>query len=97
MGGPSTRGRAKRGRGGWGGHGSEASSSRSNTHTGVVAYEFFVDLDCRPHSRLPFPDSFAMALVDSKPASFWLQVDGCPNDPSWVSAEYAMDDSMRLG
>ena len=90
-------GRAKHGREARGGCGSEASSSRSNIHTGVAVYEFFVDLDYRPHSRLPLPDSFAMALVDSKPSNFWLQVDGCPNGPPWDSAEYAMDDSMRLG
>ena len=55
---------------GRGAHGSEASSSRSNAHTSFAAYEFFVDLNCHPHSRLPLQDSFAMALVDSKPAAF---------------------------
>ena len=71
--------------------------SSSNAHTGVAAYEFFVGLDYHPHSRLLLPDSFDTALMDSKLAGFWLQVDGCPNGPSWVSAEYTMDDSVLLG
>ena len=56
-----------------------------------------MDLDYRPHSRLPLPDSFAMALEDSKSVGFWLQVEGCPNGPSWVSKEYIMDDAVLLG
>ena len=63
----------------------------------VAAFEFVVDLDCRHHSRLYVSDSFVMAMVNRKPAGFWLQVDGCPNGPSWASAEYVVDDSMHLG
>ena len=56
-----------------------------------------VDLFCRPCSRLFLPDSFASALPEDKPAGFWLQVEGCPNGPSWVEVEYNADDSMLLG
>ena len=38
-----------------------------------------------------------MAMVNRKPAGFWLQVEGCPNVLFWVFAEYASDDSMLLG
>ena len=30
------------------------------------------------------------------PDGFWLQVEGCPNGPSWVLAEYAPDDAILL-
>ena len=55
------RGRASCGRGGRGGRGSAASTSRNTAHTGVAAFEFVVDLHCRPYSRMYLPDSFAMA------------------------------------
>ena len=38
--------------------------------------------------------------VDSdgdRPTGFWLQVDDCPNGPSWADAEYAIDDSLLQG
>ena len=95
--GPPSCGRLKQGRGGRGGRGSEASTSRSTDHIGLVAFEFVVDLDCRPHSWLYLSDSFAMAMVNRRPAGFWLQVDGCPNGPSWVLTEYASDDAILLG
>ena len=38
-----------------------------------------------------------MALEDSKSVGFWLQVEGYPNGPSWVSKEYIMDDIVLLG
>ena len=38
-----------------------------------------------------------MALSSRKPDGFWLQVEGCPNGPSWVLAEYAPDDAILLG
>ena len=94
--GPASRGRATHGRGGRGGRGSAASTSRNTTHTGVAAFEFVVDLDCRPYSRLYLPDSFAMAMANRRPEGFWLQVEGCPNGPSWVLAEYAPDDAILL-
>ena len=34
---------------------------------------------------------------DGRPTGFWLQVDGCPNGPSWVAVEYTIDDFMLLG
>ena len=63
----------------------------------MAAFEFFVDLHCRPHSRLYLSDSFAMAMASCRPEGFWLQVEGCPNGPSWVLAEYAADDAILLG
>ena len=38
-----------------------------------------------------------MAMVNRRPEGFWLQVEGCPNGPSWVFAEYAPDDAILLG
>ena len=38
-----------------------------------------------------------MAMASRRPTDFWLQVDGCPNGPSWVLAEYASDDAILLG
>ena len=95
--GPSARGRATRGQGGRGGRGSAASTSRSTAYTSVARFEFFMDLHCLPHNRLYLPDSFAMALANRRPEGFWLQVEGCPNGPSWVLAEYAPDDDVLLG
>ena len=45
------------------------------------------------------PDSFAVAVDsdDGRPTGFWLQVDGCPNGPSWVEVEYTVDDFVLLG
>ena len=43
------------------------------------------------------PDSFAMAMANRRPEGFWLQVEDCPNGPSWVLAEYAPDDANLLG
>ena len=63
----------------------------------MPAFKFFIDLHCRPHSRLYLSDSFAMAMVNRRLASFWLHVEGCPNGPSWVFAKYALDESMLLG
>ena len=92
--GPASRGHATRGRGGRGSRGSTASTSRNTAHTGVAAFDFVVDLHCRPYSRLYLPDSFAMAMANRRPEGFWLQVEGCPNGPSWVLAEYAPDDAI---
>ena len=49
--------------------------------------------------RLRLPDSFAVAVHSDgdRPIGFWLQVDGCPNGPSWAAAEYTVDDSILLG
>ena len=58
-----------------------------------------MDLDRRLRSHLHLPDSF-MAAVDTdddRPIGYWLQVDGCPNDPSWVEVEFTVDDSMLPG
>ena len=93
---PASRGRATSGRGERGGRGSGASTSRNAAHTGVAAFEFIVDLHCRPYSHLYLPDSFAMAMANRRPEGFWLQVEGCPNGPSWVLAEYAPDDAILL-
>ena len=60
----------------------------------MAAFEFVVDLHCRPYSRLYLPNSFA--TVNRRPESFWLEVEGCPNGPSWVLAEYAPDDAILL-
>ena len=56
------------------------------THSGFPSFEFVVDLHRRLPSRLRLQDSFVVA-VDSdgdRPTGFWLQVDGCPNGPSWA-------------
>ena len=63
----------------------------------VAAFEFVVDLDCRPHSRLYLLNSFAMSMASRTPDGFWLQVEGCPNGLSWVLTEYAPDDAILLG
>ena len=39
----------------------------------------------------------AVGSDDGRPTGFWLQVDGCPNRPSWVKVEYTVDDFMLLG
>ena len=69
------------------------------THSGFPPFEFVVDLDSRLRSRLRLPDSFAAAVDsdDGRPTGFWLQVDGCPNGPSWVEVKYTVDDFMLLG
>ena len=56
------------------------------THTGFPPFEFVVDLDRRLRSQLHLPDSFAAAVDtdDDRPTGYWLQVEGCPNGPSWV-------------
>ena len=66
-------------------------------HTSFAPFEFVMDLNRRPRSRLLLPDSFATATEDIRPSGFWLQVDGCPNGPSWAYAEYTVDGSMLLG
>ena len=38
-----------------------------------------------------------MAMASHRPEGFWLQVEGCPNGPSWVLAEYAPDNAILLG
>ena len=38
-----------------------------------------------------------MAMANHSPEGFWLQVEDCPNGPSWVLAEYAPDDAILLG
>ena len=58
------------GRGGRGGRGSASSTSRNTAHTGVTAFDFIVDLHCRPYSRLYLPDSFAMAMANRRPEGF---------------------------
>ena len=95
--GPALRGRAPHGRGGRGGRGSAASTPRNTAHTGVVEFDFVVDLHYRPYSRLYLPDSFAAAMANRRPGGFWLQVEDCPNGPSWVVAEYTPDDAILLG
>ena len=35
--------------------------------------------------------------VNDRPTGYWLQVEGCPNGPSWVEAEHTADGSMLLG
>ena len=37
-----------------------------------------------------------MAMANRTPEGFWLLVEGCPNGPSWVLAEYAPDDAILL-
>ena len=56
-------------------------------------------MDCRLRGWLRLPDSFVVEVVsdDDRPTGLWLQVDGCPNGPSWADAEYTVDDSMLLG
>ena len=77
--GPSTRGwaaprgRGIRGRGGRGGRGTAAPLPRSMVHTSFAPFEFAVDLNRRPRSRLLLPDSFAMATEDIGPSGFWLR------------------------
>ena len=63
----------------------------------MTTFEFVVDLDCRPHSRLYLSDSFVVAIASRRPDGFWLQVEGCSNGPSWVFVEYAPDDAILLG
>ena len=63
----------------------------------MVAFDFIVDLHCHPYSRLYILDCFAMAMANRRPEGFWLQVEDCPNGPSWVLAEYAPDDAILLG
>ena len=79
--------------------GSPDPPSWRTTHTGFPPFEVFVDLDRRLRSQLHLPDSFAAAVDtdDDRPTSYWLQVDGCPNGPSWVEVEFIVDDSMLLG
>ena len=62
----------------------------------MAEFDFIVDRHCRPYSRMYLPDSFAMAMANRRPEGFWLQVEGCPNGPSWVVAEYAPDDAILL-
>ena len=38
-----------------------------------------------------------MSSDNGRPTGFWLQVDGCPNGPSWVEVENTVDDFMLLG
>ena len=66
-------------------------------HTGFAPFEFIVDLNHRPRSRLLLPDSFATATEDIRPSGFWLQVDGCPNGPSWALAERTAEGALLLG
>ena len=42
--------------------------------------------------------SFATAVDsdDVQPTGFWLQVEGCPNGPSWVEVEHSSDAWLRL-
>ena len=58
-----------------------------------------MELDRRLCSRLHLPDSFTAAVDtdDDRPTGYWLQVDGCPNGPSWVEVEFTVGDSMLLG
>ena len=60
---------------------------------------FVVDLDRRLRSKLPLSNSFTAAVDtdDDRPTGYWLQVEGFPNGPSWVKAEYTVDGSMLLG
>ena len=36
-------------------------------------------------------------MADDRPTGYWLQVEGCPNGPTWVEVEFTVDDSMLLG
>jgi hypothetical protein len=38
-----------------------------------------------------------MATEDIGPSGFWLQVEGCPNGPSWAMAERTTEGAMLLG
>ena len=38
-----------------------------------------------------------MAMANRRPEGFWLQVEDCPNGPSWVLAEYVLDGAILLG
>ena len=66
-------------------------------HTSFAPFKFIVDLNHRPRSRLLLPDSFTMATEDIGPSGFWLQVEGCPNGPSWAMAERTTEGAMLLG
>ena len=66
-------------------------------HTSFAPFEFAVDLNRRPRNRLLLPDSFAMATEDIEPSGFWLQVEGCPNGPSWAMAERTTEGTLLLG
>ena len=72
-------------------------SPRAAIHTSFVPFEFILDLRRKIRSRIDLPDSFAMAMENNRPPGLWLQVEGCPNGPSWISVEYTADDSMLLG
>ena len=58
-----------------------------------------MDLDRRVRSRLHLPDYFVAAVDtdDDRPTGYLLQVEGCPNGPSWVEEEHTADGSMLLG
>ena len=93
------RGRARRGHSGHEARRSPSPPPRRTTHFGFPSIVFVVDLHHGLPSWLRLPDSFAVA-VDSdgdNPTGFCLQVDGCPNGPSWSVVEYTIDDSMVLG
>ena len=66
-------------------------------HTNFTPFEFIVDLNHWPRSQLLLPDSFAMAMEGIRPSGFWLQVDGCPNGPSWAVAERTAEGALLLG
>ena len=52
---------------------------------------------CLLHGKLFLPDFFTVAVEEDKPTGFWLEVDGCPNGPSWVWVEYTVDGTMFEG
>ena len=56
-----------------------------------------VDLCSRSRSWLRLPDAFAKLVAEKKPSGLWLQVDGCPNGPSWVEVGYPLPGAMDLG
>ena len=58
-----------------------------------------MDLDRRLRSRLHLPDSFAAAVdtEDDRPTGYWLQVDGCPNGPSWGWKVFARSRHLTRG
>ena len=62
----------------------------------MAEFDFIVDIHCRPYSRLYLLDSFAMDMANRRPEGFWLQVEGCPNGPSWAMAERSTDGAMLL-
>ena len=69
---------------------------REAAHSAGADHEFLVDLCSLPRSRLRLPDAFAELVAEKKPSGLWLQLDGCPNGPSWVEVGYPLPRAMDL-